>query len=554
LADAVTIVITTIRSKQRTGLKIKMYSLLSAQIFPALRIVAIPRLALSFVLGLCSVTAHAQTWPSADLAELTAGSTKAMNALWGENPLAMQFKTTNHVVVAEIKGPAEITMIHFAYQQHRHSAAVSINRDVRFCIYWDGEKNPSVDCPMVDFFCDPNGERDVVNTALVNVRQGFNCYFPMPFRKSAKVELVYDGPLPAGKELQQAMPCYSYVCYRTLKKIPSDEGYFCTSWRQEELLLGTKDYVALEVEGKGKLVGWNVTIRSLHFNNRPVVDENEKFYIDGETNASIEFQGLEDSFGFSWGFPATENMFPLTGWFPFHTNGAAAYRFFVPDAISFEKSLKVAIGFGATENGWRRSYSNPSRLLQMSSTVYWYQVKPHVSLPPMPPAAERAPAPVTPFQSEEMKSAADDFKAHDGKLLLCCGRSDGEMIDNEPGYSISWVGASEQWDGWDGKVSYCRQNSKEFGFQLGLPKEAKGLLRLYIIDPDNYQGGRKETIVVGGDTVGTFEHFQDGRWIEVPVNSDKTVDGKLDVKIVNARDGANAVLSKVEWIEKVNEK
>ena len=46
------------------------------------------------------------------------------------------------------------------------------------------------------------------------------------------------------------------------------------------------------------------------------VDENEKFYIDGEATASIEFQGLEDSFGFSWGFPESQSMFPLTGYFP----------------------------------------------------------------------------------------------------------------------------------------------------------------------------------------------------------------------------------------------
>ncbi|MGH7954250.1 MAG: DUF2961 domain-containing protein, partial [Limisphaerales bacterium] len=227
---------------------------------------------LILVLGLCSMTARAQTWPSEGLPELTPGSTKAINALWGENPLAVQFRSTNRVTVAEIKGPAEITMIHFAYPQHHHSDAVSINRDVRLCIYWDGEKNPSVDCPLVDFFCDPNGERDVVNTALVNVRRGFNCYFPMPFRKSAKVELVYDGPLKAGDELQRSMPCYSYVCYRTLSHVPRDTGYFCASWRQQELLLGKKDYVALEAKGKGKCVGWNITIRSLHFNKRPVVD------------------------------------------------------------------------------------------------------------------------------------------------------------------------------------------------------------------------------------------------------------------------------------------
>jgi hypothetical protein len=98
-------------------------------------------------------------------------------------------------------------------------------------------------------------------------------------------------------------------------------------------------------------------------------------------------------------------------------------------------------------------------------------------------------------------------------------------------------------------VFYCRQNPKEIGFSLELPKKAKGILRLYIIDPDNYQGGRKETIIVGGKTVATFDHFQEGRWIEVPADGKKTGEGNLSVQIVNARAGANAVLSKVEWVE-----
>ena len=159
------------------------------------------------------------------------------------------------------------------------------------------------------------------------MRRGFNAYFPMPFRKSAKVELVYDGPLAPGDELWKIMPCYSYVSYRTVKKMPADTGYFHASWRQEGLLLGKRDYVALEAKGKGKFVGWNVTVRSPGRDGYPV-DENEKFYIDGEPTASIEFQGLEDSFGFSWGFPESESMFPLTGYFPF-LKGAAAYRFFI---------------------------------------------------------------------------------------------------------------------------------------------------------------------------------------------------------------------------------
>jgi hypothetical protein len=490
----------------------------------------------------------AQPLPS-DLARVPSGSTKTVNALWTENPVAVQFRTTTNVVMADLKGPAEITMIHFAYPGRRGPDTHSLNRDVRLRIFWDGETTPSVDCPLVDFFCDPNGERELINNAFVNVRQGFNAYFPMPFRKSARVELHYDGPLPAGQDLEISMPCYAYVCYHTLKNVPADTGYFCASWRQEELLLGKKEYVALETTGRGKFVGWNITIRNPYLDKFPA-DENEKFFIDGETNASVEFQGLEDSFGFSWGFPPTDTLFPLTGYFPFHTNGAAAYRFFVQDAISFHKSLKVSIGFGDTESGWKLNYACPISTQQMSSTVYWYQIGPHSPLPEMPPAAKRGPEPRRLFWPAGLPYASpEDFQAKGGKLLVGCGLSTAETICHQPDYSISIDRKIQQWVIWSGDVFYCRMNKQQFQVDLNLPKGAKGTLRLYITDPDNFQGGRKETILVGGHTIGTFENFQRGRWIEVPVSAEKTADGKLNIQVINARKGSNAVLSNIIWLE-----
>jgi hypothetical protein len=491
----------------------------------------------------------AQSLPS-DLARVDSGDTKAVNALWRENPLAVQFRSTANVVVADLKGPAEITMIHFAYPQHRDPVTGSIHRDVRLRIFWDGESSPSVDCPLVDFFCDPNGERSSVNTALVNVRQGFNAYFPMPFRKSARVELLYDGPLPAGQELESYMPCYSYVCYHTLKRVPADTGYFCASWRQEELLLGLKEYVALKTTGRGKFVGWNITVRNPYLDHF-AADENEKFFIDGETNASVEFQGLEDSFGFSWGFPPTENFFPLTGYFPFDGNGAAAYRFFTQDAINFHKSLRVTIGFGNAEGGWKWNFSHPINTLQFSSTVYWYQIGRRSPLPEMMPADQRAPEPRQQFWPGGLPySSPADFEAAGGKLLVGCGLSTAETLCHQPDYFITIDPKIQQWVIWPDPFFYCRMAPRQLEADLNLPKGVSGTLRLYITDPDNFQGGRKETIIVGGETIGTFENFQKGRWIDVPVSTEKTADGKLSIKVVNAREGSNAVLSIIEWMEK----
>lgn len=485
-----------------------------------------------------------------DLAELTPGRTRAENALWIENELTARFNSSNRVVVADLKGPAVITMIHFAMpQSHFGKPLQLLNRDLLLRAYWDGERTPSVDVPLVDFFGDPNGLRESLVTALVNKRRGYNAYFPMPFRRSARIELAYDGPVAPGEELWRLMPCYSYVMYRQAGKISAHTGYFHASWRQQALLLGRADYLALDAKGRGKFVGWNVTVRSPGREAYPV-DENEKFFVDGETKASVEFQGLEDSFGFSWGFPESESIFPLTGYFKYF-KGAAAYRFFVPDAISFSRSLRVTIGFGEHEDPmFRRDFSRPGSTLQLSSTVYWYQTEPHAPFPSMPSSADRAPAPEEPFwPDKERLPAASELQLRSVKLEVLCGRPEKSVIYAEPGFAARMT-KGYAWNGWSLPVYHCAAGNEEAEYELTVPPGAAGQVRVYVIDPDSFEGGRKQTLRIAGAETPVIEHFEEGRWIEQMVGADQTAAGKITVSARNARHGANAVISIIEWIAK----
>ncbi|MBN1508852.1 MAG: DUF2961 domain-containing protein [Sedimentisphaerales bacterium] len=478
-----------------------------------------------------------------DLPRLVPGRTFAANALWIENPLEKRFHSSKQVVVADIKGPGVITMIHFALPQ-----VLKLNRDVLLRAYWDGETSPSIDCPLVDFFCDPAGLREEVNTILVNKRRGFNAWFPMPFHTSARIELVYDGPVEPGDELWKIMPCYSYVMYRPLREVAPNEGCFHAHWRQEGLLLGTRDYVALEAKGRGKFIGWNVTVRKPGSAGYPV-DENEKFYVDGEKTPSVEFQGIEDSFGFSWGFPPTQSEFPLTGYFPF-LEGGCGYRFFLNDAISFEKSLRVTIGFGAHEDPlFRREFSRPGSTLQLSSVVYWYQTEPHAQFPALPAAADRTPAPEERFwPDKERLPSAEQLRDRGVRLLMLCGRSEKEIIYADPGFGAEAT-SGYAWDGWSLPVYHCRADNRHVQIELTVPKEAKGTIRVYVIDPDNFEGGRKESVTVAGKPLGTVESFQEGRWLEQAVTAAESADGKILIQARNERQGSNAVISIIEWVE-----
>jgi hypothetical protein len=62
-------------------------------------------------------------------------------------------------------------------------------------IYWDGKTHPSVECPLGDFFAVRNGLSRPVNLIPVRVPAdggARNCYWPMPYRKSARLTVSND--------------------------------------------------------------------------------------------------------------------------------------------------------------------------------------------------------------------------------------------------------------------------------------------------------------------------------------------------------------------------
>ena len=322
---------------------------------------------LAAAIAACSATV---AYDLSGLPDLPLAPIQAENALWVENPVERQFLSTKRVVIADLEGPGRIEMFRFAMP-----GALELGREAILRIYWDGNAAPSVDCPLVDFFCDPAGQFESVETVAMNKRRGFNGYLPMPYRKSARIELAYDGDLEPGPLLQSKMPCYSYVMYRTFDKAPEGAGYFHAAWHQEALPLGKVAYTALDTAGRGKFVGWSVTIRKPGSPGY-MVDMNEMFYVDGETEPSIEFQGIEDAFGFSWGFPETESEFLISGYRKYF-QGAAAYKFFLNDAIPFDKSLRVTIDFAENENDVvKRMVGEDGFYHELSSVCYWYQATP----------------------------------------------------------------------------------------------------------------------------------------------------------------------------------
>ena len=93
------------------------------------------------------------------------------------------------VVLADIKGSGVIQHIWVTVKDKTSDADCFVLRDLVLRMYWDGERRPSVEVPLGDFFCCGFGQACVVNSLPIVVvpDRGLNCYFPMPFRISTRI-------------------------------------------------------------------------------------------------------------------------------------------------------------------------------------------------------------------------------------------------------------------------------------------------------------------------------------------------------------------------------
>jgi hypothetical protein len=188
-------------------------------------------------------------------------------------------------------------------------------------MYWDGEEQPSVEVPIGDFFCNGWCERTNVNSlpVAVNPAGGMNCYWEMPFRKSARITVENLADKDA--------VLYFQIDY-TLTEVPEDAAYFHARWRRSNPLPYKEVHTLLDgVTGHGHYVGTYLAWQS---NNSGWFGEGEiKFYMDGDDEfPTLCGTGTEDYFGGAWNWehPKGERIRHVLHSFPRHASGIEAGR------------------------------------------------------------------------------------------------------------------------------------------------------------------------------------------------------------------------------------
>lgn len=307
--------------------------------------------------------------------------------------------------IGEVQGPGTITHMWFTIDapEYYHLKKIVLR------MYWDGEATPAVEAPIGDFFGLGLGEYFMYESGPLSVgsQKALNCYFPMPFRKSARITITNDGTKPISA-------FYYNIDWQKQASLPQDMAYFYAEYRQatptpgnnsnwklngdsqvndKPNLDGKDNYIILETEGRGHYVG--VTHNILQNQGDWWGEGDEMIFVDDKTKPYINGTGSEDYYLGAWcyggcGISPFGDAYPKFAYKNYGNpvNGGdgrgskwMVYRFHLDSPIPFQKYFKISIEHGHANHRSDNFYT----------VAYWYQQGPHKLRHPLPPVEERIP-------------------------------------------------------------------------------------------------------------------------------------------------------------------
>ena len=307
--------------------------------------------------------------------------------------------------IAEMEGPGIIKHIWFtiATKETYHLKKIVLR------IYWDGQSLPAVEAPVGDFFGLGLGEYFLYEAGPLSVgsQKALNCYFPMPFRKSARIVIENQGDEPV-------TAFYYNIDWEKHRSLAADVAYFHAEYRQATPNAGwtanwkrngdpevndrpnrngKSNYVILETEGKGHYVG--VTHGILQNQGDWWGEGDDMMFIDDREKPRIIGTGSEDYYLGAWcygncGINPFGSSYPTFAYQRYGNpvNGGdnrgarwMVYRFHTDSPVAFENYFKMTIEHGHANHRSDNFYT----------VGYWYQQGMHKLRKPLPPVQERIP-------------------------------------------------------------------------------------------------------------------------------------------------------------------
>ena len=317
------------------------------------------------------------TIPEKDVLDLisSAGTDLAPAAGTQQANGTVDVPATGPVTLANLKGTQAIRSLKFSIPGDQALAF----QKVRLRITWDNRREPSVDVPVVLFFgagtlYNRDNREYLVKAFPVNIRFANNridlaCYFPMPFFKSARIQLVGAGQAISGVEWNiRSLP---------LNEPKSQLAYFHATYRnipepelgKDLVLLDTRDAEGAK-DWSGSFVGTSFIFS--HDANLHTLEGDPRFFFDDSLTPQAQGTGTEEwgGGGDYWG---GSNM---TLAFVGHPVGArkpetavneedkieSAYRFLLADLMPFGKNAVIHLEHGGIDESTEH----------YETIAYWY--------------------------------------------------------------------------------------------------------------------------------------------------------------------------------------
>lgn len=279
------------------------------------------------------------------------------------------------VAVAGLKGNATIRALEFSIPRDQAPEF----KNVRLRITWDDRKDPSVDAPIALFYgagtlYNRDNRTFLVKAFPVNIRFTEDrvylaCYFPMPFSRSARIELVSAGHAIEGIE--------SSVRYTPQPMSLSQTSYFHATYRDfphpvlgEDMFLLDTRHVESGGDWSGHLVGTSFIFS--HDANLGTLEGDPRFFFDDSLTPQAQGTGTEEwgGGGDYWG--GLNMSLPFAG----HPVGArsaktavsdedkieSAYRFLLADLMPFGKNAVIRLEHGGANDSDQH----------YETVTYWY--------------------------------------------------------------------------------------------------------------------------------------------------------------------------------------
>jgi Protein of unknown function (DUF2961) len=332
--------------------------------------------------------------PDQDVLDLIsrAGTDIAPKAGVKEASGKVNIPATGAVTAVDLQGKATIRVLSFSISRDWAKAF----ENVRLRVTWDGRPQPSIDAPISLFFAsgtlyNRDNREYLVKAFPVNIRftkdQIFlTCYFPMPYFRSARIELAGAGQAIDGVAWQvRSMPllgaanqlAYFHATYRDFPHPTLGEDLVLLDTRAAE---GAKEW-------SGSFVGTSFIFS--HDANLRTLEGDPRFFFDDSLTPQAQGTGTEEwgGGGDYWGGGLSMSL-PFAG----HPVGArvacgdpasrgpgcgptdapvvadeedkieSAYRFLLADLMPFGKNAVIHLEHGGTNESTEH----------YETVAYWY--------------------------------------------------------------------------------------------------------------------------------------------------------------------------------------